>query len=167
MISGGEFRLPFIMSLLGRPAGGDSHNIWIRFWGAGHGYINNWDPQNHQGHFRFGGNVVNGGTQIGSWPDYDEGWYRIAAEVNLRTGQADFSWHDLDTPSTSGGSSYTYDPAFDFRPDSVQIRLEHWDAQGFNGLDNLFVEVIPEPATSMLLSIGVLGLGAVSRRRRS
>ncbi len=35
MISGGEFRLPFIMSLLGRPAGGDSHNIWIRFWGAG------------------------------------------------------------------------------------------------------------------------------------
>ena len=83
--------------------------------------------------------------------------------IELRTGQADFSWHDLDTPSISGGSSYTYDPAFDFRPDSVQIRLEHWAAQGFNGLDNLFVEIIPEPASLALLSLG--GLAMLRRRR--
>ncbi len=96
-----------------------------------------------------------GGAGVGIWY-YDASWARIAGDqwATAYTGSgADTLWQSFTTPTWTAPANAAH----------VSVRLEGY---GWSDtfVDNVSVNVIPEPASTVLLGIGVLVL-LINRRR--
>lgn len=94
-------------------------------------------------------------------------WSGVPMNFSLQT-----TYHMVLESSASGQLNFTIDgqsfpvPGTDVMPYSdFQVRLATWQPGGNYEIDNF--SVIPEPATLALVSVGLAGLLAASRRRRS
>ena len=97
------------------------------------------------------------------------GWFHFEATVDLGLGEVTSSWYSYDDPGFNGSYSNQWDNyAYRFEPDRLVLSAYRYtdgaDLGGPGpGVDNLYVEAVPDPATLSLSAIGAL---ALLRRKR-
>ena len=106
------------------------------------------------------------GSGAGNLGDPGSDWYHAEATIDLAAGEADFVVYAYGDPGTLYTYTGSWAGVYDFQPDGLHVMSNIW-ANGnpdvLPGVDNLYVETIPEPATLCLLGLG--GLTLLRRRR--
>ena len=96
---------------------------------------------------------------------YRAGWLNFELSVNLTTGATQLIWDNL---NNSDGATYNlgnFDTGtYAFAPDEVRIYQRRVSLPSPPGLDNLKIEMIPEPG--LVAGLSILGGLALLRRKR-